>query len=128
MWVKGSYDRTAKRWDTHTGSLIRTLNGQSGVWALAFSPDSRLIASGGGDGKVIIWDSATGHMIHSFKANMPEVWCMAFTPDGSSLATGGNDKLIKLWNVKNWTLRSTFVGHRERVWCLSIARNGLSLA
>ena len=44
-------------WDVDTGKLIKILPGHSRrVWQVAFSPDGNTIASGSGDGTVLLWD------------------------------------------------------------------------
>jgi WD40 repeat protein len=44
-------------WETATGKLLRRFAGhQESVWAVTFSADGRLLASGSGDGTAVIWD------------------------------------------------------------------------
>jgi WD40 repeat protein len=64
------------------------------VTALAFSPDSKVLASGG-DGTVRLWDVATSKTIHI----LPKAgFAPAFSPDGKTLASCG-DRRILLWDV-----------------------------
>jgi WD40 repeat protein len=71
-------------------------------WALdaAFSPDGRLIATGGMDGVVRISDVRTGRAIgpalvgHTMAVNDVE-----FSPDGTKVASASADKTIRIWPV-----------------------------
>ena len=87
------------------------------VDSVSFSPDGALLATGGWDGMVILWDVLTREKIIAF-GHTDAIRSVSFSPDGTTLAAGGEDGTILLWNVektesdqglRRWTSR---VGRR----------------
>jgi len=71
------------------------------VGALAFSPDRQVLAATDWDGRLSLWDAASGASLHApIEADPITIVGLAFSPDGNTLATAGGDTLIHLWDVK----------------------------
>ena len=69
------------------------------ILTVAFSPDDAVLASGGLDRIVRLWDIASQRELMRLTGHIDSVNSVAFAPDGKTLATGSgrDDKTIKLW-------------------------------
>lgn len=99
--ASGHYGSMIRLWDGATGKVICTLEDDRGdSWRyVAFSPDSKLLASGNLYEKTVtLWDISKRKKVatldHDFYLSS-----VAFSPDGQTLASGSSDKTVKLWNV-----------------------------
>jgi WD40 repeat protein len=72
---------------------------QSFVGCVAFSPNGRVLASGGRDDKIRFWDPATGKEVRSFAVNKQGLNAIAFSRDGALLASAGQDPEIIVWRM-----------------------------
>jgi WD40 repeat protein len=81
--------------------ITATLEGHTGsVFALAFSPDGKTLASGSKDTTVKLWDLTTGKNIATLQGHTDYVRSVAFSPDGKTLASASHDRTIKLWDLQ----------------------------
>lgn len=71
------------------------------VTAVAFSPDSKWLATGSSDGSVTVWDPSAPRAVATFNGGQAPVRALAFKPDGTVLAAGADDGNVRLWDVKS---------------------------
>jgi len=108
--------------------LVQTLVGHDSiVWCVTVSPSGSHFASGGDDGKVMIW-SEPGEgdewaRVQVLEDHTHKVRAVCFSPDGKQLATGSDYKLIKLYsfNEGSTILAHTLEGHTSDVMSLSFS-------
>jgi WD40 repeat protein len=85
------------------GALLSTLWDIQGhtdfVWTVAFSPDEKWIATGSGDTRIRLWDTATGAGGAFLTGAGAAVYALAFTPDGSGIISADGKGDLRLWNV-----------------------------
>jgi WD40 repeat protein len=95
----GSDDGELQVWKVATRELLRTSSlSWAGVSAVAFSPDSSLIATGSyHDGTLRLVDTATGKVLSEIQVSMFGVGAVAFSPDGRYLVTPSNAGMLNNW-------------------------------
>lgn len=87
-------------WSVEKEQLVRELAGHAGaIRALAFSPDSQLLATAGVDQVVRLWSVSSGELIATRIGHTDEIASLAFFPDGQRLASAARDGTVRLWST-----------------------------
>jgi RNA polymerase sigma factor (sigma-70 family) len=84
-------------WDVVTGKLRRQLTVREHILGIAFSPDSKNLATGH-LGTFHVWDVSTGNWVERFEGHSGRIDRVVFAADGKTLA-GSGDNTIRLWDV-----------------------------
>jgi WD40 repeat protein len=123
-----------KLWDAKTGALLQTIPGFADrVVTLDFSPDGKLLATGGGapteEGEIKIVEVPGGKVVTDIKGGHSDtVFGVAFSPDGKLLATCGADKFVKVFEVPGGKFLKSFEGHTHHVLDVGWKNDGKLLA
>jgi WD40 repeat protein len=81
------------------------------VAALAVSGDGSLLASGGWDTTIRLWNADDGLPVRVLSGHSNRVSAVAFSPDGTLLVSGSDDRTLKLWRVASGTLITNITGN-----------------
>uniref|UniRef100_A0A7C4QLF4 Serine/threonine protein kinase n=1 Tax=Schlesneria paludicola TaxID=360056 RepID=A0A7C4QLF4_9PLAN len=118
-FATGGWDGAARIWNRETGEVRHVLqHGGLYVHSVAFSPDSRLLATGGDDpqGYVQVWDVATGRRLRTITGHEDGVLSVVFSRDGQRLLSASYDKTARLWSLADGREIKAFRGHTWWVW------------
>jgi hypothetical protein len=115
--------------DMNWSATLQILEGHSdSVKAVAFSPDGKQLASGSGDGRVRVWDAATGATVQILKGHSRSVNAVAFSPDGKQLASGSNDETVRVWDAATGATVQILEGHWRSINAVAFSPDGKQLA
>lgn len=94
------------------------------VSSVSFSEKASILASGGYDKMVRLWDVSTGKHIDTLAGHEYAVLKVEFSPKGDILVSGGSDGIIFYWDVKTGNPIRTIAAHTDRIENISFSKTG----
>src|SRR5262245_24764442 len=119
--VSEGLDDRARVWDVKKGTQLLEFESQAPA---KFSPDGRLIATGGANHLLKLLDAFTGREIRSLRGHSGALRAIDFSPDGKRLASAGEDQTIRIWDGETGLELLALKGHSARISSLAFSRDG----
>lgn len=132
LLVGAGYNGSVYVWDVSEGKQHQRLEGHDGViMSVAWSPDGRQLATGGGGkegGQLFIWEMHSGKRVHALIGLSDGVSALAWSPDGKQLISGDSDGRLCWWEIEREQCLRVQEGHQGMVQALKISPDGRRLA
>ena len=131
--ASGSLDGNIYLWDVTKGELKQKLENQNlmrvsmnmyppRIHSVSFSPDGRILASGGPGNTIRLWDVGTGSQKQTtLIGHAASVYCVSFSPDSATLVSGHTDGTIRLWDANTGQHKRMLSGHTDVVTSVSFS-------
>jgi hypothetical protein len=122
--LSSSLDQTVRVWDVDAGIALKSFDRQTNRSA-AFAPDGKTALCGAlYDGKLRLFDVATGKALKVLPGHADWVVGVAFAADGKLALSGGLDRTVKLWDVPTGRLLRTFALKNTILSCVAFSPDG----
>jgi WD40 repeat protein len=120
----GAFDSVVVLLDSSSSEPVRLFRGNTTrIMAMAVSPDESLLATAAADGSVLVWEVATGLLVHSVQAHAEAATALAFTPDGARLFCGGASGRLASIDVASGALDNLYDAHTHAITAVAVARD-----
>ena len=98
------------------------------IWAVIFSPNGKLLATGDSFNKIRLWQVSDCKLERTIEGHTDWIQALAFSPNGQILASGSGDQTVKLWDVQTGKCLKTLQGHTDWLGAVAFSPNGQILA
>ncbi|KAJ3037546.1 hypothetical protein HDV00_001591 [Rhizophlyctis rosea] len=124
--VTCSVDKTAKVYDTRSGTRLRTLEDAHPLSYVCISPDETFCVTVSQHRTITVWNIATGAVVKRIE-DTSAAFSIAISPDGKRIVTGSVKESAKIWDLASGTLLRELVGHTDAVKSVAVSRDGVHI-
>lgn len=107
--------------------LHAVLDHRGEVWAAAYSPDGKILLTGGRTSAPRRWDAVSGEQIGNPLPHDGEIKAVAMSPDGKLMVTAGTDKFARVWEVATGKAVGKPLSHPQSVQCVTFSPDGATI-
>jgi WD40 repeat protein len=100
--VAGSYGGRAMVWELSGDPVIGIKASKKNLSTVAFSPDKRLLATGGLGDEISLWNLPSGVKARELTGHKVAVMTVKFIGDGRQMISLGYDQTIRTWDTGSW--------------------------
>jgi ribosome assembly protein SQT1 len=126
--LTGGGDNKAYLWNQTNGETVKELGGhEDSVVASGFNFNGTLMATGGMEGVVKIWDVASGALVQNLQAPDDIIW-LSWHPKGNVILAGTEGGTAWMWNAQTGTNLQVFSGHGGQCSCGGFTPDGKKIA
>ena len=109
---------------TRPGALLRTIQTDGAIRAIAVLPDGRRALSSSDDNTLRLWNLDRGTELRRFEGHNGWVRAIAVLPGGHRALSGSGDMTLRLWNLDRGTELRRFEGHDGPVRAIAVMTDG----
>ena len=123
-----SSDKTVRVWNTETGEAATfVLRNDDHIVCLAFSPESRRLASASGS-QVRVWAARSGESAPFTLRHDATIQSVSFSPDGKRMLTASEDQTARVWDAVTGQAIGLPLRHKEAVRTAVFSPDGRFIA
>lgn len=126
--ASSSMDQSVTIWNASAGNTEQRHQQDGQLYALAWSPDGRYLASAGSSATIEVWDTMTNQVVATCTGHTQSIFGLAWSPDGRRIVSASQDHTAQVWNPLTGTPLVSFTGHVDTVWVVEWSPNGRSIA
>ncbi|WP_462250526.1 caspase family protein [Ekhidna sp.] len=119
----GKTGNKARKWDVKGASIeMEYLGHEKGILCFERIGEG-VIATGGGDGKIIIWEEGSGKIVQKINAHREPIFDIALSNNGKWLASAAWDGVVSIWNTSTWERYNYFYNEGASTYTLDFTDN-----
>jgi eukaryotic-like serine/threonine-protein kinase len=116
-------------WDVGSGRQVLAVDAAcSRVFAVAFRPDGKQLATACDDRSVKLWDAATGAAVGRLAGHTSNVYDVTYSPDGRLLVSCGQDETVRVWDAGSGRPIHLLRGHDSFVRAVAVDADATRIA